>query len=1124
MNNTSRKLLAMLLCLVLLAGLFPAALAEEPAGAIAPVTGEETGRIEPALDPAAEEDAPTSGSCGENLTWTLGADGTLTVSGNGPMTDYEWDDDQSEITAPWADSKDRIRKVVLEDGVTSIGNEAFDGCGNLTEVQLPDGLTRIGEFGLQACGFTEIALPESLTEFGDGAFYGCSALQTIELPSGITEIFMYLFCECTSLASVTIPASVTEIVEYAFYGCSALSRISFRGTMEQWKSISVGTANEPLHFVVIDCSDGTIDYSNSCGPNLTWSFEESSGTLTISGTGALWDNAYPWSDLRGEIRRVVVEEGVTVLSDTSTTLGPFQDCVNLTQVSLPEGLVTLGWRCFQNCDSLVEVALPASLQKINQSAFGDCDSLLRLPVPEESETFTFSDGVLYSKDLTTLVLCPGGKSGEFTVPDRVVAFSLRAFWGCRKLTAVHIPDTVTDLGNNTFQYCVSLREVNIPTGVTQLPISCFYGCSSLEEITIPASITSIYGATFYDCPSLKKVIFLGSAPEIQSSTIFDTSVTATAYYPAGDESWTEEYRLSLGGNITWIGMDSTLVNIPDPAFRAWLEENSDMNGDGILTEKELAAITRMEIAGLDIASLEGIQYFSQLQVLDCSNNSLTSLDLSGNPNLVSLDCSGNALTSLDLSGCPALERLACYHNEMTFLALGFCPTLAEAAKGASRTGSLGADVLLYGGSGEDFVLAVDKKLSLETPEGAIPIVAVCFPDPAFRAYVEKNHDPDGDGLLSPEELAAVTSIECNGEGWQSRGEIRSLQGIAYFARLQYLSFSYNHVPTIDLSGNPELTSLYCEYVDLTALDLSANPKLRYLSCYGNALTELDLSANPELIFCECGHNNITGLDLSANPNLVTFYCFGMDSLVKLDVSANAQLRNLGTENTAIGAIDVSGNPKLEYLNVFDCGLRELDLSHNPKLTHLTCFTNELTSLDLSNNPVLMELICYGNQLTMLDLSANPALAYLDCHGNQLTELDLCANPELDFLFCYDNRLEMLDLSVCPSLAETAGTEPAALEDYGSGVIGYGAYQDYDTIQYHLIVDGSTRLVTAVIPGDLDANGTVESGDLLRLRRYLVGLEPSVNHIAADVTGDGKVDILDLVRLRKYLAGVEVPLG
>ena len=135
---------------------------------------------------AAAESAVASGTCGENLTWTLDAAGTLTVAGTGAMKDY--------LSAPWSKSCDSIKTVVIESGVTTIGDCAFSGCTSLTG----------------------ITIPESVTAIGDSAFWSCYSLTGITIPESVTAIGNYAFQSCYSLSSIKIPESVTTIGDGAF--------------------------------------------------------------------------------------------------------------------------------------------------------------------------------------------------------------------------------------------------------------------------------------------------------------------------------------------------------------------------------------------------------------------------------------------------------------------------------------------------------------------------------------------------------------------------------------------------------------------------------------------------------------------------------------------------------------------------------------------------------------------------------------------------------------------------------------------------------------------------------------------------------------------------------------------
>ncbi len=170
-----------------------------------------------------------SGQAGTDLTWTLYPDGTLTISGAGTMPDYNNTD-----TPPWNDHDADIKKVIIGDGVTHIGDNAFFGCDNLESVTIPDGpngVTSIGGGAFINCtSLVDIAIPGSVTSIGNAAFYGCNSLESIVIPDGVGVINSNTFGGCTSLASVTIPGSVTSIGDAAFSGCTSLTNVTILAT------------------------------------------------------------------------------------------------------------------------------------------------------------------------------------------------------------------------------------------------------------------------------------------------------------------------------------------------------------------------------------------------------------------------------------------------------------------------------------------------------------------------------------------------------------------------------------------------------------------------------------------------------------------------------------------------------------------------------------------------------------------------------------------------------------------------------------------------------------------------------------------------------------------------------
>ena len=250
-----------------------------------------------------------SGSCGENVTWTLTADGTLTISGTGAMTDYTYDS-----RSPWYSCRTHIKRVVMQQGVTSIGDHAFWDCSGLTSVTIPDGVTSIGDSAFSGCtaltsvtipgsvtsigggafsgctsltsvaipssvteiggsafsgcsGLTSVTIPDGVTSIGGDAFSGCAALTSVEIPNGVTAIGGSTFSNCIRLAKVTIPKSVTSIGKNAFYYCESIADVYYDGTEEDWAKISISSGNEDLLAAALHCKPTPLTAPSVTGGN-----------------------------------------------------------------------------------------------------------------------------------------------------------------------------------------------------------------------------------------------------------------------------------------------------------------------------------------------------------------------------------------------------------------------------------------------------------------------------------------------------------------------------------------------------------------------------------------------------------------------------------------------------------------------------------------------------------------------------------------------------------------------------------------------------------------------------------------------------------------------------------------
>ena len=528
-----------------------------------------------------------------------------------------------------------------------------------------------------------------------------------------------------------------------------------------------------------------------------------------------------------------------------------------------------------------------------------------------------------------------------------------------------------------------------------------------------------------------------------------------------------------------IAIDET--SFPDPVFRAYVAETCDTDSNGVLSSPECLAVTWIDVSADpnnpgDIASLEGIGYFTALEGLNCEFNRLTALDLSGNPALKRLYCQNNLLEELDVSGNPALEELFCGYNGLTELDVTPLTALKRLGCSGDRLETLdlsrnGALTELYCSSNALTVLDISHNPNLETMycedntlaeldiTGNEQLKAIVTDGTlelnyGFVRYTRtlKSGDPEtpntqyyylcfalGTKLISglpasetglvidetsfpdPAFRAVVTGSDADGNNKLSDTEIATVTQIDVSGESLENRGAITSLKGIEQFT--ELTELRCFYNEIADLDLSGNTKLLYVDCGGNRLTKLDVSRNTALQGLLCGKNALTSLDLRQNTQLQGLICSG-NELTSLVLDANPNLFYLEcgimeNDGTVFGnnltSLDVSGCPNLQILWCTDNELSSLNLSKNAALMHLYCYDNSLTGLDLSGCTALETLYCENNSLTSLNLSGCPALTMLRCATNLLTALDVSQNAQLMYLQCANNQLTALDVSHNPNL-------------------------------------------------------------------------------------------------------------
>ena len=230
---------------------------------------------------------------------------------------------------------------------------------------------------------------------------------------------------------------------------------------------------------------------------------------------AIGNRAFQYNNITENLS---IPESVTTIGDQA-----FRYCYKLTAVTIPEGVTTIGANAFERCDVLSVVSLSKSVKTIGKQAFYDCDSLIAIAVDPANSNFCDFEGVLFTKDKSTLLLCPAARTGTYVIPDGVKTIDPFAFRDCELLTGLTIPGSVTEIPQLAFNGCWALETVVLGSGLRKIGQRAFYYCSKLKGITIPDSVTEIGSEAFYGCGALETVVLGSGLRELGQCAFTDCS-------------------------------------------------------------------------------------------------------------------------------------------------------------------------------------------------------------------------------------------------------------------------------------------------------------------------------------------------------------------------------------------------------------------------------------------------------------------------------------------------------------------------------------------------------------------------------------------------------------------------
>ena len=383
-----------------------------------------------------EEDLSTAivwEKLGENIEWSLN-DGVLILRGTGDMENFD------NGIVPWLDNRKNITSVIIEQGITSIGNHAFRECTGLRSVTLPESIASIGKCAFLDCTcLSSITLPKGITSIGYSAFSDCSNLSNITLPEDITSIEYGTFWNCTSLSSVTLPEGISLIGNCAFYACTSLSSINMPKSL---KSI---------------------------------------GESAFHGCASL--------------SNITLPEGITLISEFT-----FDGCTSMSNITLPDSIISIGEFSFYGCEKLRDVYYDGDLSQWSSIEFGISNDELETAVIHFSSTWEkLGDNIEWSLNDAVLTIRGSGDMEDFTetvapwgnyspyfstviIEPGIKSIGDEAFNNCTRLTSITLPDGIRAIGSSSFRSCTSLTSITLPGSITSIGDYAFYGCKNLSDI------------------------------------------------------------------------------------------------------------------------------------------------------------------------------------------------------------------------------------------------------------------------------------------------------------------------------------------------------------------------------------------------------------------------------------------------------------------------------------------------------------------------------------------------------------------------------------------------------------------------------------------------------------------
>ena len=439
-----------------------------------------------------------------NLQWQYNTtDHVLTISGNGKMKDYSTD-----TPAPWYYWRNDLQRVIIGDGVTTIGSFAMWYLIKMDSIQFGNSLETIREYAFSYCtSLRSVYLKNNVQSIEREAFRGNDSLTVVDFGESPAVIYGYAFMELYKLQTVRF-SKVKEVSWYSFRGCNSLVHLNL-GDSIYYISDRAFESCSSLRALHIPASLTSVTGG-------AFAYTSSLDTITVAPANPVYNsnndcNAIIHTDTKYVIvgcRRTIIPADTKGIENSA-----FEGCAGLQSVTLPEGIEYIGSSAFYSCANLHAINFPNSITSVGCYPFGRCYSL---PDPIYNNRFFAFLPVHYKGAYvmpnTVQEMCCGACSycdslTAITLSDRLKYVPDMAFQHCNLLTSVTMKDSITWIGSSAFYSCESLSTVVIPDAVTSINSSAFAYCNAMTSITIPADLQTLGENVFSGCGSLKHIIW-----------------------------------------------------------------------------------------------------------------------------------------------------------------------------------------------------------------------------------------------------------------------------------------------------------------------------------------------------------------------------------------------------------------------------------------------------------------------------------------------------------------------------------------------------------------------------------------------------------------------------------------